>query len=56
MKTAQEITYDFMLALASNMPHDYLGYIEKYPEDADEEAEKLLGMAQTLTRIYLGSL
>jgi hypothetical protein len=56
MKTRDEIVYDFMLALASNLPNEYLKYIEKYPEDADMDAEGILQMAHALTRKYLESL
>jgi hypothetical protein len=56
MKTAQEMTYDFMLALASNMTPNYLKYIEQHPEDADIEADCVLQMAKALTHKYLESL
>ncbi len=56
MKTRDEIVYDFMLALASNLPNEYLKFIEKYPEDADIDANNIFMMAHALTRRYLESL
>jgi hypothetical protein len=56
MKTRDEIVYDFMLALVSNMPPTYFKWIEQHPEDAEAEADCVLDMAQALTNKYLESL
>ena len=57
MKTAQEMTYDFMLALASTINSDEVFHlIEDEPDVADNVADTTLAMAQALTRKYLESL
>jgi hypothetical protein len=56
MKTAQEMTYEFMLALSTNMPVDYFKYLDQHPEDAETDADAVLSMAQALTHKYLESL
>jgi hypothetical protein len=56
MKTRDEMTYEFMLALASTISEDDIQQSESEPEVADYCAECVLGMAQALTRKYLESL
>jgi hypothetical protein len=55
MKTAQEMTYEFMLQISCNIQED-IYQIDEEPEWADRYADCVLAMAQTLTRKYLESL
>ena len=56
MKTRDEMTYEFMLALATNIPTDYLKWAERNPEDLEQISEAITLMAYQLTRAYLSTL
>jgi hypothetical protein len=56
MKTFSEIRYDFMLALATNIPPDYLKWADNHPEDLEFIADAVVYMANELTRQYLDTL
>jgi hypothetical protein len=56
MKTSQELTLDFMVAIASGIKQEDIDFVEEEPEVADHIADTILAMAQTLTRKYLESL
>lgn len=57
MKTAQEMTYDFMLAIASNInAQEVFEDIEEDPASPDIVADTAHAMAEALTRKYLESL
>jgi hypothetical protein len=56
MKTFSEIRYDFMLALATNIPPDYLKWADNHPEDLEPIADAVVYMANELTRQYLDTL
>jgi len=56
MKTSQELTLDFMVAIASEIKQEDIDFIEDEPEVADHIADTILAMAQTLARKYLESL
>jgi len=56
MKTRDEMAYEFMLALATNIPPDYLKWADNYPEDLEAIGEAITLMAYELTRAYLNTL
>ena len=56
MKTAQEMTYDFMLALAPTLTTDDMQKAMNSLEDLDDCAERVWNMASGLTQKYLESL
>jgi hypothetical protein len=56
MKTRDELVLDFMLALATNIPTDYLSWAENDPEDLEPIANAIIYMANELTRQYLDTL
>jgi hypothetical protein len=51
MKTRQEMIYDFMLALCSD-----LGYIRSETESAEQGAELIFTYAALLADTYLGKI
>jgi len=56
MKTRDELILEFMLAIASIIKPEDIGFYVEDPELADHFADTALAMAQTLTRKYLESL
>jgi hypothetical protein len=56
MKTRDEMAYDFMLALATNIPPDYLKWADIHPEDLELISDAISLMAHELTRQYLATL
>jgi hypothetical protein len=56
MKTRDEMAYEFMLALATNIPPDYLKWADSDPEDLEPIGEAITLMAYQLTRSYLDTL
>jgi hypothetical protein len=56
MKTRDEMSYDFMLALSTNIPPDYLKWADNHPEDLELISDAISLMAYELTRQYLATL